>query len=186
MSEAQLTLTPLPVRDFAPRPQPRLSQRVGNFFRRQPIGVVGIVIILLVVITAVFAPQIAPYDPTSQKFKRLVPPSQINLLGTDELGRDVFSRIVYGSRISLQVGIIAVALALGLGVTIGVLAGYIGGAFDNTSMRFVDLMFAFPGLVLAIVIAGLLGPSITNAMIAIGIIYAPTFGAWRAVGTYGE
>lgn len=157
------------------RPPPRLSARIGRFIRQQPIGMVGIIVILVVVLTATFAPQIAPYDPTSQKFKRLQAPSAVNWIGTDELGRDVFSRIVFGSRISLQVGLIAVSLALSIGVTIGVLAGYIGGTFDNMVMRVVDLLFAFPGLVLAIVIAGLLGPSITNAMIAIGIIYAPTY-----------
>lgn len=175
MSQAETTLSPLPAREYTLRPPPRLSQRIAHFVRHQPIGVVGIVIILIVVLTAIFAHQIAPYEPTSQKFRRLQPPSATNFLGTDELGRDVFSRIVFGSRISLQVGIIAVTLALSLGVTLGVISGYIGGRFDNVSMRLVDLMFAFPGLVLAIVIAGLLGPSITNAMIAIGIIYAPTY-----------
>lgn len=175
MSQAEATLSPLPAREYALRPPPRFSQRIGYFARHHPIGVLGIIIILLVVLTAIFAAQIAPYAPTSQKFRRLQPPSATNWLGTDDLGRDVFSRIVYGSRISLQVGIIAVTLALSIGVTLGVLSGYIGGAFDNTVMRVVDLMFAFPGLVLAIVIAGLLGPSITNAMIAIGIIYAPTY-----------
>lgn len=174
MSQAPLTISP-PAPEIILRPPPRLSERIGRFVRRQPIGVVGIVIILFVVLIAIFAPQIAPYSPTSQKFKRLVPPGQTNLLGTDELGRDTFSRIVYGSRISLQVGVIAVSLALTIGVTLGVLAGYIGGTFDNIVMRVVDLLFAFPGLVLAIVIAGLLGPSITNAMIAIGIINAPTY-----------
>jgi peptide/nickel transport system permease protein len=175
MSEAQAALAPITPREMTLRPQPRLSERAGRFVRQQPIGVLGIIIIVIVVITAVFSPQISPYDPTSQKFRRLLPPSQANLLGTDELGRDTFSRIVYGSRISLQVGIIAVSLALSIGVTLGVISGYIGGTFDNLVMRVVDLLFAFPGLVLAIVIAGLLGPSITNAMIAIGIIYAPTY-----------
>ena len=122
-----------------------------------------------------FAGQIAPYEPTAQKFKRLHPPSSENYFGTDELGRDVFSRLIYGSRISLQVGIIAVSFALVLGGVLGLTSGYIGCTFDNLAMRLVDLMFAFPGLVLAIVIAGLLGPSIQNVMIAIGIIYAPTY-----------
>lgn len=177
MSQAQATATPSPatITQVILRPPPTLSQRIGYFVRHHPIGVIGITIIMIVVLTAIFAPQIAPYAPTAQDFRRLQPPSATNWLGTDDLGRDVFSRIVYGSRISLQVGIIAVTLALSIGVTLGVLSGYIGGTFDNGTMRVVDLMFAFPGLVLAIVIAGLLGPSITNAMIAIGIIYAPTF-----------
>lgn len=157
------------------RPTAPLGQRIVLFLRKQPIGALGILIILLVVLTAIFAQQVAPFDPTSQQFKRLVAPNPVNWLGTDDLGRDVFSRIVHGSRTSLVVGIIAVTLALTLGVTTGVLAGYLGGRFDNVSMRVVDLLFAFPGLVLAIVIAGLLGPSIQNAMIAIGIIYAPTY-----------
>lgn len=154
---------------------PGLLKQVGRFMRHNTIGAIGLVVIFLVTLIAVFAPLVAPFDPTAQTFKRLLEPSAVNLMGTDELGRDVFSRIVYGSRISLYVGIIAVSLALGLGATTGILAGYFGGWFDNTIMRLVDIMFAFPGLVLAIVIAGLLGPSITNAMIAIGIIYAPAY-----------
>src|SRR5437870_429363 len=173
MSEAQLELTQ--VFTLAERPRLSLGQRLAALPHQNPIGTIGAVVILLVLLIAIFAPVISPYNPTSQAAKRLLEPSAQYWLGTDELGRDVFSRIVFGSRISLEVGIIAVSLALLFGATTGVLAGYIGGRFDNTVMRFVDIMFAFPGLVLAIVIAGLLGPSITNAMIAIGIIYAPAY-----------
>jgi peptide/nickel transport system permease protein len=120
-------------------------------------------------------PMIAPFEPTAQKARRLLAPSAAHLLGTDELGRDVFSRIVFGARISLYVGLVSVSLALLLGVLAGVLAGYMGGTADNLIMRLVDVMLAFPGLVLAIVIAGMLGPSLTNAMIAIGVIYAPSY-----------
>jgi peptide/nickel transport system permease protein len=135
----------------------------------------GAAIILVTVIMAVLAPLIAPYEPSSQAHRRLLTPSTQYLMGTDELGRDTFSRIVYGARVSLQVGAIAVLIALGLGTTLGMLGGYYGGRLDDWLMRLVDIMFAFPGLVLAIVIAGLLGPSRTNAMIAIGIVYAPAF-----------
>lgn len=152
-----------------------LLRKVFRFVRRQPIGLIGIFLITVVVVAGIFSGQIAPYEPTAQKFKRLHPPNVVNYLGTDELGRDVFSRLIYGSRVSLQVGIIAVSFALVLGASLGLTSGYVGGTFDNLAMRLVDLMFAFPGLVLAIVIAGLLGPSIQNAMIAIGIIYAPTY-----------
>lgn len=142
---------------------------------RNPIGIVGAVIVALTILVAVAAPLIAPFEPDAQKHKRLLPPSSTNWMGTDELGRDTFSRIVFGARVSLQVGIIAVLVALFVGGFLGVLAGYAGGRTDAWLMRVVDIMFAFPGLVLAIVIAGLLGASRTNAMIAIGVVYAPAF-----------
>jgi len=142
---------------------------------RNRLGLVGAVIILTVVVIAIAAPVVAPYDPASQAFRRLLPPSGEHLMGTDELGRDTFSRIVFGARVSLQVGVLAVVIGLALGTFIGVLAGYYGGRLDDWSMRGVDIMFAFPGLILAIVIAGLLGPNKTNAMVAIGIVFAPAF-----------
>jgi len=142
---------------------------------RNPIGIAGAVIVIIVIVMAIFAPLIAPYDPDAQGSKRLLPPSRENLMGTDELGRDTFSRIIYGARVSLQVGIIAVIIALAVGGLLGIASGFFGGRLDSWLMRIVDIMFAFPGLVLAIVIAGLLGASRTNAMIAIGVIYAPAF-----------
>jgi peptide/nickel transport system permease protein len=142
---------------------------------RNPIGIVGAAVVLLTVVVAIAAPLIAPFDPDAQASERLLPPSRVNLMGTDELGRDTFSRIVFGSRVSLQVGIISVVIALLVGAGFGILAGFFGGRVDAWLMRGVDIMFAFPGLVLAIVIAGLLGASRTNAMIAIGIVYAPAF-----------
>jgi len=142
---------------------------------RNPIGLVGAAVILVTVLVAVGAPLIAPYEPSSQAHKRLLPPGAPYLMGTDELGRDTFSRIVFGARVSLQVGALAVTIALLLGTSLGLLGGFYGGRLDDVLMRVVDIMFAFPGLVLAIVIAGLLGPSRNNAMLAIGIVYAPAF-----------
>ncbi|MDQ3467363.1 MAG: ABC transporter permease [Chloroflexota bacterium] len=142
---------------------------------RNPIGIAGAIVVLLTILIALAAPLIAPYDPDSQGSARLLPPSWDNLMGTDELGRDTFSRIVFGSRVSLQVGIIAVLIALVIGALLGIVAGFFGGRLDSWLMRGVDILFAFPGLVLAIVIAGLLGASRTNAMIAIGVVYAPAF-----------
>jgi peptide/nickel transport system permease protein len=142
---------------------------------RNPIGIVGAVIIFLTVIVALFAPLIAPYPSSEQKARRLLGPSGAHLMGTDELGRDTLSRIIFGARVSLQVGIIAVLIALVIGTFLGVVTAYFGGRIDTIIMRFVDIMFAFPGLILAIVITGLLGASSRNAMIAIGIVYAPAF-----------
>jgi peptide/nickel transport system permease protein len=142
---------------------------------RNPIGLVGAAIVLLTVLLAVLAPVISPYVPSAQGYGRLMAPSAAHWMGTDELGRDQLSRIIYGARVSLQVGAVSVVLALAAGLLVGVLAGFYRGWLDDWLMRVVDIVFAFPGLVLAIVIAGLLGPSRTNAMIAIGIVYAPAF-----------
>jgi peptide/nickel transport system permease protein len=131
--------------------------------------------ILLTVLVAVTAPLIAPYDPASQAFRRLLPPGPGHLMGTDELGRDTTTRIVFGAQVSLQVGGLAVVIGLVLGTLTGLLAGFYGGVLDDWLMRLVDILSAFPGLILAIVISGLLGPSRNNAMVAIGIVFAPAF-----------
>jgi peptide/nickel transport system permease protein len=142
---------------------------------RNPVGMVGAAIVLATILVALLAPVLAPYSPSDQGATRLQSPRSEHLMGTDELGRDTLSRIIYGSRVSLQVGVIAVGVALVVGLIMGMAAGFYGGMLDATIMRIVDLLFAFPGLVLAIVIAGLLGPSRTNAMIAIGVMFAPAF-----------
>jgi len=132
-------------------------------------------VLAIVVFCALFAPLIAPYNPTDQDYVALLnAPSAQHLLGTDDLGRDVLSRIIFGSRISLEVGIIAVGIALSIGVTLGLLAGFIGGAADNVIMRFVDAVQAFPALILALAITAALGPGIGNAMIAIGFVSMTT------------
>ncbi len=143
--------------------------------RRNPIGVVGALIVLFDVAVAFLGPLVWRIDYSSQAWSRLLPPSWANPMGTDELGRDTLARIIHGSLVSLQVGAVSVLIALALGLTVGLVAGYYQGSLDAFLMRFVDITFAFPGLVLAIVIAGLLGPSRTNAMIAIGVVYAPAF-----------
>jgi peptide/nickel transport system permease protein len=165
---------PSPVVDLPVAARPQRARRAWRV-PRNPIGVIGAVVIACTFLVAVAAPLIAPRDPSSQAQRRLQPPAPQYLMGTDELGRDTFSRVVFGARVSLQVGLLAVAIALSLGTTLGLLAGFYGGRLDDLLMRLVDIMFAFPGLVLAIVIAGLLGPSRNNAMIAIGIVYAPAF-----------
>jgi peptide/nickel transport system permease protein len=153
----------------------RARRRVWLRIRRNRLGVLGAAMVLFCVLVAVAAPVVAPYDPSSQASRRLLPPGGEHVMGTDELGRDTVSRIIFGARVSLQVGALAVLIGLALGSLIGVLAGFYGGRLDDWLMRVVDIMFAFPGLILAIVISGLLGPNKTNAMVAIGIVFAPAF-----------
>ncbi|MCC7371708.1 MAG: ABC transporter permease [Chloroflexi bacterium] len=133
-------------------------------------------IVLLVVACAVLAPFISPYDPNRQQLlKTLQAPSAEHLLGTDENGRDVLSRILYGTSVSLKAGVISVSIALALGVVSGLTSGYFGGRVDNLIMRGMDALLAFPTLVLALAITATLGPGLSNAMIAIGIVYTPIF-----------
>lgn len=135
----------------------------------------GLVILGIVVFCAVFAPAISPYDPLKQDYLAIAQaPSRAHWLGTDDLGRDVLSRIIYGSRVSLQVGAISVAIAVVFGAVLGLLSGYMGGVVDEVIMRFVDSVQAFPGLILALGLTAALGPSIRNVMIAIGFISSPT------------
>ncbi len=136
----------------------------------------GAVPLLVVVLVAVLAPLIAPYPPDEIHTNwRLYPPNQYFLLGTDELGRDLLSRIMYGAQISLQVGLYSVALALSTGTLIGLVAGFFGGWIDDVLMRVMDVLFAFPAILLAIGIMAMLGASATNVVIAIAIVYAPSF-----------
>ena len=163
----------------APPAAARLGPSRGTQLRRlaakNPLGVVGAVLILLLLLTALFAGLLAPHDPVAQIARRLSAPGGQYVLGTDEFGRDILSRIIYGTRISLYVGVVSVGIALGIGGTLGLLAGYFGGWVDNLLMRLMDVMFAIPSLVLAIAITGILGPNLRNAMIAIGLVYTPTF-----------
>ena len=160
---------------FDLRPQRSLLENLVLLIRKNPVSDLGAAIILIVILVAVFAPYVAPYDPIEQPFERLQPPSVTNVMGTDEFGRDVFSRIVYGARISLYVGLVSVGIALTGGLILGLLSGYFGGRVDNIIMRAMDVIFAFPFIVLAITIVGVLGPSLVNAMIAVGIVYIPRF-----------
>jgi peptide/nickel transport system permease protein len=152
-------------------------QIVLRQFLRNRGATIGAVLVLLVVLVALLAPMLAPYSPIEMHPKdRLRPPSTQYWMGTDHYGRDIFSRIVYGSRISLQVGILANLFSVILGMVIGLTAGFYGGAFDGIVMRFMDMIFAFPGTLLAISIIGLIGQrSLTWVMIAIAIVWIPMY-----------
>jgi peptide/nickel transport system permease protein len=152
------------------------ARKAGRFAKwRNPIGIAGACIVGFNLFIALFGRFLWTTDPNELVAMRLESPNWSHPMGTDELGRDVLARIIHGSQVSLQVGIISVTIAFVIGVTLGLLAGFFGGWLDSFLMRFVDLMFALPGLVLAIVIAGMLGPNRRNAMIAIGIVIAPAF-----------
>jgi len=144
--------------------------------KRNKASMVGLVIISLLVICAVFAGQIAPYGYDDQVLtRRLLAPSKEFILGTDNLGRDIFSRIIYGGRISLQVGVLAVAFAASIGVVLGAIAGFYGKKVDNVIMRIIDIVLAIPSTLLAISIAATLGSGMRNVMIAIGIGAIPSY-----------
>jgi peptide/nickel transport system permease protein len=146
----------------------RLARRKG--------AMVALAIILLLVALAILAPYISPYDPTKQSWSLVrKAPSGANWFGTDEVGRDILTRILYGARASLLAGVISVAIAIAVGVPVGLAAGYAGGLLDGIISRFTDAMLACPFLILAIALAAFLGPSLGNAMIAIGITATPIF-----------
>ena len=140
-------------------------------------AVVGLGVILLFIVLAIFAPLIAPHDPLEQNISiRKSPPfTEDHFLGTDELGRDMLSRLIYGARLSMTIGILSVGISMIGGVAIGVVSGYFGGWLDRIVMRLIDIMLAFPYVLLTIVIVAVLGPSLTNAMIAIGISQLPRY-----------
>ena len=137
--------------------------------------ITGAVIILAIIFMAVFAPLIAPYSPVKSVGDVLQPPSWKHLMGTDNLGRDIFSRIVYGSRVVLFIVFSAGLVSMFFGVTLGLISGYVGGKLDRLLAMVMDSIYAFPSLILAIAISAMLGPSIVNAIISISVVYIPTF-----------
>ena len=148
---------------------------IRAFFGRKVV-LFGLVVIVIFLIMAAFAPQIAPYDPDKQDLRNtLAGPSREHLLGTDNFGRDTLSRIIYGSRIALMVGVIAVGIAAGAGMILGLIAGYFGGWRYTLIMRFMDALMAFPMILLALLITSLLGGGLTNVMIALGISLMPGY-----------
>jgi peptide/nickel transport system permease protein len=149
---------------------------VWRRFRRSPGAMLGAAVIALIVLAALLAPFLAHTDPLAQDLAhQSLAPSAAHPMGTDKLGRDVFARILFGARISIRIGFVAVGLAITVGTAIGIAAGYAGGRLDVVLMGAMDLMLAFPSIILAIGITTILGPSITNLMIAVGIVYIPQY-----------
>lgn len=154
----------------------RQASPVLTAFRRNRFSWIGIGLLTLIILLAVFAPLIAPYDPLKQNIlHRLRPPSGEFWLGTDSYGRDVLSRLLYGARISLAIGFLSVLIAMLVGSALGILAGYIGGVFDQIVMGIVDVMLSFPTLLLGLMVAAMLGASFENLIIAIAITETAPF-----------
>ncbi|MFN8472561.1 MAG: ABC transporter permease [Anaerolineae bacterium] len=164
-----------PVGGLKPQTEAMWRKTLRRLLRNRG-AVIGGVVLLILIFGAVAAPVISPYDPVEMNPPaRLQPPSLTHPFGTDNFGRDIFSRVMYGTRISLPMGIIAVAISLVIGLVGGLLSGYYGRWVDGGIMRGVDVMLAFPGLLLALAIVATLGPSLVNAMIAVGIAAAPIY-----------
>ncbi|MDS9467469.1 ABC transporter permease subunit [Paracoccus sp. MBLB3053] len=171
----------------------RMLKEFWFYFSQNRGAVFGLAVFLLLVALALFAPLIAPHDPTHQyRDALLIPPfwqegGRIDfLLGTDAVGRDMLSRLIYGAQYSLFIGIVVVAIALTGGIIIGLVAGYFGGWVDSVIMRVMDVVLAFPSLLLALVLVAILGPGLTNAMIAIAIVYQPHFARLTRAAVMGE
>ncbi|MEJ3405328.1 ABC transporter permease [Rathayibacter sp. YIM 133350] len=142
---------------------------------RRPFTIVGGTVVALWVVIAIFAPLIAPYDPLAQDFPRLAAPNLQHWFGTDAVGRDVLSRTLYGARVSLPLALILVTGSLVIGSVLGALAGYLGRALDEIIMRISDLVFAFPTIILAMIVAASLGPSLANAVVALLVVSWPSY-----------
>ena len=166
-------MTDATVSQAIPLRQPNL---VLTAFRRNHFSWIGLGLLMLIVLLAVFAPLVAPYDPLKQNIlHRLRPPSAEFWLGTDSYGRDVLSRLLYGARISLSIGFLSVLIAMVVGSALGILAGYVGGVFDQIVMGIVDVMLSFPTLLLGLMVAAMLGASFENLIIAIAITETAPF-----------
>jgi peptide/nickel transport system permease protein len=162
------------VSEAAAIPAPAVVGRIRPVWRR-PLAIAGAVIALMWLVVATFAPLIAPYDPLAQTFTTLQPPSLDHPFGTDELGRDVLSRVIYGARVSIPLALLLVFLAATIGGVLGAIAGYFRGLADGTVMRVTDLVFAFPAIILAMVVTAVLGRGLRNAVLAIVIVAWPAY-----------
>ncbi|HVL23333.1 MAG TPA: ABC transporter permease [Thermomicrobiales bacterium] len=177
MAQASAAMAPATGR----RPAPEIKlvsqrRRAWRAFTRNKSAVVGLVLIVLIVLVAIFAPLLAPYDPLAQStINRLQPPSAEHWLGTDDYGRDILSRIIYGTRVALLIGVLSVAMGAVIGVTIGVVAGYFGGAVDTFLMRIVDVLLSFPDLITGLLVMAVLGSGEIKLIIAIGLTITPRF-----------
>jgi peptide/nickel transport system permease protein len=175
-AQATGTLPATILAESALPPRRNLWQDAWFRLRRHRIGMIGLTIVVILIIVAVFGEALAPYPPNKMVFTdQFLPPSLAHPMGTDDFGRDIFSRVLVGARVSLMVGIISVGIAATVGTTLGMVAGYGRRVVDEVIMRAMDVLFAFPTILLALAIMAILGKGVANAMIAIGIVYIPIF-----------
>ncbi len=171
-----MSATPVVLAGAAAAAAPRRRYKAARQLARRPAALAALVVVLGFIVAAVAAPRLAPYDPNAIDYRSLrKPPSAAHWLGTDEVGRDVLSRVLWGARASLLAGVIPVSIAVALSVPLGLLSGMVGGWTDGLIMRINDAMLSIPFLIVAIALAAFLGPGLGNAMIAIGIAALPTF-----------
>jgi ABC-type dipeptide/oligopeptide/nickel transport system permease subunit len=181
MTAPEATSSPEPLNPPEPltppeaRPRWRRPRLTAPAPWRRPLALAGLIIIGAWVVIAIFTPLIAPDDPLAQNFAILSGPSGAHWFGTDELGRDVFSRVLFGARITLPLSVILVAASMIIGATLGGIAGFFGGVVDNVIMRLADLVFAFPGIILALAVAAALGAQLRNAVIAVVVVSWPSY-----------
>jgi ABC-type dipeptide/oligopeptide/nickel transport system permease subunit len=165
----------IPERPETPGAPGRLLGRLQRSWHQDRIGVAATAVLALIVLVAVLAPLIAPYDPIRISSDNLVGPSSRHLFGTDQFGRDIFSRVLWGTRLTLLAPVVGIAISTVVGVPLGLLAGYAGRWMSGLIMRTMDVLLAFPGLLLALIVVAILGPGLINLMVAIGISFIPVF-----------
>ncbi|MBT1248259.1 MULTISPECIES: ABC transporter permease [unclassified Thermosipho (in: thermotogales)] len=155
----------------------RIGEIINDLFKTGTglLTFIGAMILLFYITLAIFAPQIAPYNPIERVGRSLTSPNDQFVFGTDNLGRDILSRVIYGARIALTIAFIAVLIAAGVGIPLGLVSGYLGGAFDRILTLIMDAIYSFPGLILAIAIAAVLGPGVVNISVSIAVVYTPTY-----------
>lgn len=169
IEDERIAIPPGTVGALVAAPSPR-RQVISAFFRK-PLAVSGLAVLSLLLIMALFAPVLSPADPAAINLSKYrMPPSSENLLGTDTTGRDVLSRLIFASRVSLSVGLVAVAISVLVGTTLGAISGYYGGLVDSLIMRLTDIALCFPSLIIILVVVALVGPSIVNIMVVIGLL----------------
>jgi peptide/nickel transport system permease protein len=169
-TSSTISLTP------APEPRNEGLRTTLRVLRHNPMVLVGLIILVVWVSIAIFAPVLAPYDPIQQNvMERLQAPSSAHYFGTDELGRDIFTRVLYGGRITMPAGVLVIVIGCTLGLFVGAVAGFVGGAWDELIMRLAELFMAFPTIILALAITAALGPDLRNAVIALVIVWWPGY-----------